>query len=199
MDSTKLRILAATCKAVRQYGLDGVRIQNISELAGLSPGALYRYFESKDELLAACFVHVDRQVAKVFDRVEFDPKEVRDDPASAVRRLWLPYFRFWTARPDETVFYHRFRDSARFHLFDKQRQVDYFDSYIMMHDTFLKEFPRLREIDCPLLSIHLLTMTVLYAKYVVEGVLPNNEETERWVFQIIMSGLSDFLRVPDPA
>lgn len=34
MDETRNRILRATCKAVRQYGLDGVRIQNISELAG---------------------------------------------------------------------------------------------------------------------------------------------------------------------
>lgn len=42
-------------KAVRQYGLEGVRIQNISELAGLSPGALYRYFESKDQLMLECF------------------------------------------------------------------------------------------------------------------------------------------------
>jgi len=197
MDSTKHRILAATCKAVRQYGLDGVRIQNISELAGLSPGALYRYFESKDELLTACFVHVDRQVAKIFDQVEFDPAQVRSDPPAAVWRLWHPYFRFWTARPDETVFYHRFRDSARFHAFDRQRKVNYFDSFVMMRDTFLDIFPRLRALDCPLLSIHLLTMTVLYAKYVVEGVLPNDEETEKTVFHIIMSGLSAFLCLPD--
>lgn len=30
-------------KTVRQYGMEGVRIQKISELAGVSPGALYRY------------------------------------------------------------------------------------------------------------------------------------------------------------
>jgi len=197
MDSTKHRILAAACKAVRQYGLDGVRIQNISELAGLSPGALYRYFDSKDELLTACFVHVDRQVARIFDQVDFDPGQVRADPAGAVWRLWHPYFRFWTARPDETVFYHRFRDSARFHTFDQQRKVDYFDSFIVMRDAILSVFPRLREINCPLLSIHLLTMTVLYAKYVVEGVLPDDEETEKTVFQIIMGGLSTFLCVPE--
>ena len=42
-------------KAVRQYGLEGVRIQNVSELAGISPGAIYRYFDGKDQLLAECF------------------------------------------------------------------------------------------------------------------------------------------------
>ena len=44
LDDTKTRIIFAAMKAVRQYGLEGVRIQNVSELAGISPGALYRYF-----------------------------------------------------------------------------------------------------------------------------------------------------------
>ena len=48
-------------KAVRQYGLEGVRIQNVSELAEISPGAIYRYFESKDQLLVECFIYVDKQ------------------------------------------------------------------------------------------------------------------------------------------
>ena len=34
LDDTKTRIIFATMKAVRQYGLEGVRIQNVAELAG---------------------------------------------------------------------------------------------------------------------------------------------------------------------
>ena len=36
LDDTKTRIITAAIKAVRQYGLEGVRIQNVSELAGIS-------------------------------------------------------------------------------------------------------------------------------------------------------------------
>ena len=50
-----MRILSAVMKAVRQYGLEGVRVQNVSELAGISPGALYRHFDGKDRLLLECF------------------------------------------------------------------------------------------------------------------------------------------------
>lgn len=50
MDDTRIKIISAAIKAVRQYGLEGVRIQKISELAGVSPGALYRYFNGKDQL-----------------------------------------------------------------------------------------------------------------------------------------------------
>lgn len=33
MDGTKARIISAAIKAVRQYGLEGVRIQNVCDLA----------------------------------------------------------------------------------------------------------------------------------------------------------------------
>ncbi len=45
-------------------------------------------------------------------RLGSDPRIMLTDPMEAVRSLWVPYFRFWLARPDGTVFYHRFRDSA---------------------------------------------------------------------------------------
>ena len=47
LDDTKTRIIVAAIKAVRQYGLEGVRIQNVSELAGISAGAIYRHFDGR--------------------------------------------------------------------------------------------------------------------------------------------------------
>lgn len=183
-------------KAVRQYGLEGARIQNISELAGLSPGALYRYFDGKDDLMAACFTYVDRQAAELFDRIKFNPLALSADPMGAVKDLWTPYFRFWTAHPDETVFYHRFRDSAAFPAYDRARDVSYFASFIAVIHAFMDTFPGLRRMNQDLLWLHVLTATVLYAKYVVEGVLPDSEETEETVFQLLTTGLSGYLRPP---
>ena len=61
LDDTKTRIILAAMKAVRQYGLEGVRIQNVSELAGISPGAIYRYFDGKEQLIVECFTYVDNR------------------------------------------------------------------------------------------------------------------------------------------
>ena len=198
LDDTKKRIIFAAIKAVRQYGLEGVRIQNISELAGLSPGALYRYFESKDQLMLECFTYVDKQAAAIFNDIGFDPLSLSADPVGAVKQLWLPYFRFWTSHPDETVFYHRFRDSTFFPKYDKVRDYAYFERFIRMVELFKKLFPALDQINQDLLWLHLLTVTVMYAKYVVEGVLPNDQETEDTVFQLLTTGLSDYL-IPDTA
>lgn len=194
LDDTRTRIILAAVKAVRQYGLEGVRIQNVSELAGISPGAIYRYFDGKEQLLVECFTYVDKQAAAIFEHLKFNPLAMLADPMEAVRGLWLPYFRFWTSHPDETVFYYRFRDSAFFPKYDKSRDVAYFKTFIEMVRTFKKAFPSLDRINQDLLWLHVLTSTVMYAKYVVEGVLPNDQETENTVFQLLALGLSGYLR-----
>ena len=181
-------------KAVRQYGLEGVRIQNVSELAGISPGAIYRYFDGKDQLLAECFTYVDKQAAEIFEHLKLTPLAMVTDPMGAVKGLWLPYFRFWVAHPDETIFYHRFRDSAFFPKYDKSRDVTYFKTFIGMVGLFKKVFPRLDQINQDLLWLHVLTSTVMYAKYVVEGILPNDQKTEDTVFQLLSTGLSGYLK-----
>lgn len=198
LDDTKTRIIAAAIKAVRQYGLEGVRIQNVSELAGISAGAIYRHFDGKDQLLAECFTYVDKQAAEIFERLKFNPLVMLTDPMGAIKSLWLPYFRFWTSHPDETVFYHRFRDSTFFPKYDKNRDVSYFKTFIGMVHIFKKVFPSLDKMNQDLLWLHVLTSTVMYAKYVVEGTLPNNQETEDTVFQLLTTGLSGYLKPDKP-
>lgn len=196
LDSTKTRIIYAAMKAVRQYGLEGVRIQNVSRLAGISPGALYRYFDSKDRMIIECFTYVDKQAAAIFDQLSFDPLTILTDPMGAVRSLWQPYFRFWTAHPDETIFYHRFRDSAFFPKYDKVRDFAYFNTFIEMVRLFKKAYPALDRINQDLLWYHVLTSTIMYAKYVVEGALPDDQDTEDTIFQLLTTGLSGYLK-PD--
>lgn len=193
LDDTKTRIILAAIRAVRRYGLEGVRIQNVSELAEISSGAIYRHFEGKDQLLVECFTYVDKQAAAIFERLKLDPTAMLTDPMGAIKQLWLPYFRFWTSHPDETVFYHRFRDSMFFPKYDKSRDVTYFKAFISMVLAFKKAFPDLDRINQDLLWLHVLTATVMYAKYVVEGTLPNTPETEDTVFQLMTTGLSGYL------
>lgn len=193
MDDTRNRILKAACKAVRQYGLDGVRIQNISELAGLSPGALYRYFDSKETLLETCFADVDKQIMELFARMNIDWEKLRGDPASSARELWLPYFRFWTARPDETVFYYNYRNAPGFRSFDRKYDTSIFRTSCSIYEQLKEIFPGLRRLNQTTLFIHMFSATIMYAKCVVEEILPDNEQTEDDIFCLLMNGLSGFL------
>lgn len=135
---------------------------------------------------------------EIFEHLRFNPLTMLTDPMKAVKKLWLPYFRFWTSHPDETVFYHRFRDSTFFPKYDKSRDITYFKTFIGMVHAFKKVFPSLDQINQDLLWLHVLTSTVMYAKYVVEGILPDNQETEDTVFQLLTTGLSGYLKIGKP-
>ena len=60
--------------------------------------------------------------------------------------------------------------------------------------AFMNTFPSLRRINQDVLWLHVLTSTVMYAKYVVEGLLPDDQETEDTVFQFLAVGLSGYLK-----
>ncbi len=194
MASQKEEIIQAAMKGVRQYGLDGVRIRYIAELAGSSVGNIYQHFNSKEHLMQVCFERVDRQIARLFDPLNLNQAAMAADPEREIYRLWSMYFRWLVAHPDETVFYHRFRDSSSFPKFDRQRDVTYFSSFIGIIRLFDQQYHIYEQVDQNILWLFVLTTTVMYAKYVVEGVLPNTPATEKSIFQLEMRGLQSLIK-----
>src|SRR6201993_1827106 len=53
-------IVAAASKSVREQGVRGLNVATVLEQAQLSTRAFYRHFESKDQLVAAVFVEINR-------------------------------------------------------------------------------------------------------------------------------------------
>lgn len=186
----KEEIIRAAMKGVRLYGLEGVRIRHIAELSGSSVGNIYQHFNGKERLLQICFERIDRQLAHLFDGMVIDPDVLEADPEAEIYRLWSVYFRWLVAHPDETVFYHCFRDSSSFPAFDKQRDTSYFNAFVEILHLFQVKFQIFSHISNDILWLFVLTSTVMYAKYVVEGVLPNTLETEEAIFRLEMNGLS---------
>src|SRR5690606_35234074 len=58
------RILDAALAIVAEGGLDALSIKAIAERADYSPAALYRYFASKDELVAALAIRAVRTLGE---------------------------------------------------------------------------------------------------------------------------------------
>lgn len=194
--TARAAIIKSAMQAVRLHGLEGLRIQHIGEISGFAASNLYSHFSSKEELLQVCFETVDRQIAGIFDQVHVSREQAAQDPEGEIRRLWTIYWRWLVNHPDETVFYHRYRDNARFPEYDKKRDVSYFSSLIQSVNQIDRQLHIYEKISPDVLWLHVLTGTVLYAKYVAEGVLPNTPATEQIVFRLLMGGLRGLF---DPA
>ena len=55
VEAGRARILAAAHKIVGSDGLDALSMRSLADAVALTPGALYRYFTSKDQVIEAVF------------------------------------------------------------------------------------------------------------------------------------------------
>lgn len=61
MTSRRESILQASATAIAERGVRGLRVSDIAEVAGVSPGLLYYHFKDRDGLLAAALTYINDQ------------------------------------------------------------------------------------------------------------------------------------------
>lgn len=88
-DATRERILHEATRIVGRVGLNGLSMRALGEGVGLTPGALYRYFPSKQDLLWSMW-----QSALADLRTGFAACAKTEDPLSAIRCMLAAYTSF---------------------------------------------------------------------------------------------------------
>ncbi|MFD0905978.1 TetR/AcrR family transcriptional regulator [Actinomadura sediminis] len=97
------RILAAALRLFAERGFDGTSVQGIVEAAAVTKGALYHYFDSKDDLLYEIYHSlIARQLADL-DRVLAG----RPPPREAVRAVLAGLIRSTAEHIDEAKVFSR--------------------------------------------------------------------------------------------
>ncbi len=82
MDSRRQQIIDAAYRCFARKGFHQTTMRDIYAEAGLSPGAIYHYFESKADIIEASFIFDHQRSLPVLDRAIDDP-----DPMVAIDRL----------------------------------------------------------------------------------------------------------------
>ena len=77
-------ILAAAVAVMAEKGYHGTSVRDIAVRAGLSPGALYYHFESKQQLLATI---MERGIEELLRRTRAALAAAGDDPADRLRAI----------------------------------------------------------------------------------------------------------------
>lgn len=80
---TRRRILVAARTCFARYGYDKTTNKDIAAAAGITAGAIYHYFPSKQSLFVTLWREVQEMVYEAFDRV-LDGKETLSDKIKAV-------------------------------------------------------------------------------------------------------------------
>lgn len=61
-------LIEATARCIGRHGLDGTTTPLIAELAGVSVGSLYQYFDGKDALIAALLEKLAHDLTRMMDK-----------------------------------------------------------------------------------------------------------------------------------
>ena len=104
-------ILEATLELVAELGLKGTTISQIYKKAKLSPGIIYYYFNSKDEILHQLYRHLE---------CEFIDSIRQDDPLmmpilECYQSLWLGTYQFGVKNPNALIFVESYQNSVYYH------------------------------------------------------------------------------------
>jgi AcrR family transcriptional regulator len=110
-------LIHAAMELVGEGGPDAVRVREVARRAGVSPGAPFRHFASRDALIAAVAEEAQRRF-----RTEIDATLAKvpvDDPLARFRALGLAYMRWAIKNPA----HFEIISTGRYHAHDKSAFV----------------------------------------------------------------------------
>ncbi|ARU17616.1 TetR/AcrR family transcriptional regulator [Croceicoccus marinus] len=108
MSPSVIKILSGALDAIAERGVRRLSMSDIIEASGVSRGTLYRYFSSKDDVLAA----VAEFVCIGFENGIREAAEGIDDPIERFRQVMQFYARYTNENSPDRVF----EVEPRFHL-----------------------------------------------------------------------------------
>lgn len=120
-------LIEATARCIAENGLDGTTTPKIADLAGVSVGSLYQYFESKDVLISALIEKMAQDIAQALKQLPFSQTHDLEQMVSmAIRfgftlldsdnKLYLELASNWQRLPTQRV-----ADVLQQHFFELAR------------------------------------------------------------------------------
>jgi AcrR family transcriptional regulator len=77
-DDRRTNILRASATAIAERGVRGLRVNDVAEVAGVSPGLLYYYFKDRIGLLEAALIHINDRAREYREEDPGQPTTARE-------------------------------------------------------------------------------------------------------------------------
>jgi len=85
LEARRLSIVEAACRVFSTRGVQSATMAEVAAEAGISPGAIYRYFPSKDELARFCMTERGALIKERWKQGEPDPGDPRKEMGELAR------------------------------------------------------------------------------------------------------------------
>lgn len=191
--SRREEFIDVTMQLIAEEGFGGFSMKQVTHKMGVSEALLYKYFESKDVLLYACFESMHRRVAALFSNYELPPLDDLGAVFCAVKGLWMKYFDFLVKSGYRTIYYFAYRDSPYINTVlkhDDEAAATYFKSFGMLMHAVNQKLHFTEKFTSAHLWTYVLDTTGIFAKRVIRGELPSTPESFEAIFTLVSRGYS---------
>ncbi len=161
----KEQIYHSTLEIINQYGLEGVTISKISKKARVSPGIIYHYFNTKEEIIQDLAKEIKREFFGLFEEVEVLKKPILD----CYKYAWLEIFQYGMENPEKLIFLEKYRNSAY------KKPSDVAQEFEFLHHLMIKSQEEIEKgvlKDLPIEALYTMTIGVAieFVKMEINGI-----------------------------
>lgn len=176
-------VLNSTLALIRQYGFHGTPMSMIAKHAGVAAGTIYHYFESKDALINALYVHESSRLAAAL--------LVGDDETGLYKdrffRCMMNHYNFYLSNPDSLYFLEQYANSpyAKNQIENHEKRFEHiirFFSYGIEQNYF-------KNIDAKLLLPTIKGTLVAAANFQLRDAMVFSDEDIKVVINMIWDGI----------
>ncbi len=96
-DETRIRLMSTALQLITQKEFDAVTVEAIADAADVGKGTIYNYFKTKEDIVVALFVDLERRVQNKVSKLSANQQSLEQVLISFVRhqlRLKRPYLQF---------------------------------------------------------------------------------------------------------
>lgn len=190
--NTEEVIMEAANEIFQQKGMDGTRMQEIADKAGINKAMLHYYYRSKDLLFEAVFNKAFALIAPQMNKVLNDDSTIEEK----IRNFTYHYTNFIAKHPYIPNFvFHEMNRNPEF--FEKIKKANGFPSLEKFNQQVANEVERgiLNPIDGDQLFINLVSLNLFpfVAKPLIKGILRANDQEFKELIKLRSVLVADFI------
>jgi AcrR family transcriptional regulator len=185
MTNKRTAILDATLELISEHCFHGTAMSMIADKADVGAGTIYRYFESKEDLVTQLYLEIKREKGKALLVGYSEERSLRE----RFRTLWFNMLHYYMDHPRELAFLEQFDNSPFRNPEVDKAYTEYYEPLMRFFQYAFQEGV-FKEMPLAMLATFTLEVAVSLAKHHAHGDLVLDDEAK----ELAMSATWDALK-----
>lgn len=188
-ETRRRELISAAIKVIAENGLENTATNMICAESGINVAYIYRFFESKEDLIAKSFEYVDDEFLGVI--LENFPvlNCYSIDFEMRCRVLFMKCWNFLMTHKEQTVFYVRYYYSSSF---QKYARTEHMQRYKVLLEKMKTAFPESTDVES--VMHHILDTLLGEAMKQLNNPRAGNDEIDERNFKLIFSVIRAYIK-----